>query len=82
MKKLFLLGSILLFSSFSLANKTNNELYFEVEDAVVGGWCTVKIYQGNTLVYSETSWQASSGDCSAWAAGRYWTFVVSFPPAS
>lgn len=83
MKKIILLSCFGLLGTFALANQTNKpsneELLFKVES--VNGICTVYIYGSDgTIVSMSMSVQPSEAACSAWAAGKYWDYVMSLPP--
>lgn len=81
MRKLLLLSSFALLGSFAMANNQESKNY-SIDYAPEGGWCTVTIYgQYGNIVYQETSWQPSYGDCVAWAAGRIFIWRSSLQPA-
>lgn len=78
MKKFILICSFGLLGTFTMANDAGN-ITHKVDYAPEGGWCTVTIYRGTEVVYTETSWQNSASACSVWAAGRFWEFKNPLP---
>lgn len=83
MKKLFLLGS-LLFGSLLFAN--NLDINNSINKKIVyspDGICSVFIYDDSgNLLSSSTSFQPNEAACNSWAAGKIWTFIASYNPAS